>query len=75
MAQSKNSKKGSKVTQVIYERKERPKKQEILIEITNEIFNELKQNADLSMYHDMPIIDTISYHGKKYLKVSRIKDE
>lgn len=67
MATSKNSKKGSKPTVVVKEKRVKPKKEYILIELTQEVYKDYK--SDLSTYKDKQVEDVIKRYGKTYLRV------
>lgn len=69
---SKNSKKGSQTKQVVWEeKKEKTKKQILLVEITNQVFEKIKDDKELSEYQGMQVLDVVDYHGKRYLKLKR----
>ena len=67
--QSKNSR-TSKKKVVEYIKKERPKKKEILIEITGKVMCEIRSNPETGLveeYLGKPVKSIISKYGKQYL--------
>jgi hypothetical protein len=70
MAQSKNSR-TSKPKEFIKPVKERKKKETILIEVTGDIYSQIKDNC-LVEYKNKPIIECIRRYGKNYIRLSNI---
>ena len=71
---SKNSKKGSKKV-VEYIKKVRPKKSEILIEITDEVMCNIRTNEETGLveeYLDKKVLKVTKKFGKHYLLCSNI---
>jgi hypothetical protein len=66
MAQSKNAR-TSKPKVMEIEKKVRPKKEYILIELTRDIYDEIKETKELTEYQGRFIEDTIVRYGKTYL--------
>jgi RNase P/RNase MRP subunit POP5 len=64
---SKNSTKGSKPKVMEIEKKVRPKKEYILVELTQEIYKVYRE--DLSNLNNVPVEDVIFRYGKAYLKI------
>jgi hypothetical protein len=76
MGVSKNSKKGSKVQQApIIQKKVREKKPFIMVEITKEVYEQIKTEQNLSSYkhlgQEYEVVETINKFGKKYLRLKR----
>lgn len=69
---SKNSKKGSKPTTVFKEKRVKPKKEYILIEVDSKVFSKIKEQEDLSVFQGKPVESIIERFGKIYLKVKNI---
>jgi hypothetical protein len=68
MAQSKNAR-TSKPKEFVKPVKERKVKEYILIELTKEVYAEIKETKELTSYQDRFIEDTIVRYGKSYLKI------
>lgn len=74
MGTSKNSKKGSKPATVIFQKKEKVKKEFLYFEVTNKVHNQLKYQQDLSCFTDENgrefVVDSVqTRYGKLYIKV------
>jgi hypothetical protein len=67
---SKNSTKGSKTSVVFKEKRIKPKKEYILVELTQEISETYKE--DLSTYNNKPVEEIITRYGKTYLKIRNV---
>jgi hypothetical protein len=68
MAQSKNAR-TSKPKEFIKPVKEKKIKEYILIELTREVYAEIKETKELTEYQGRFIEDTIVRYGKAYLKI------
>ena len=64
---SKNSKKTSKPTQTMMPKKEKLKKEFILIEVTESIKDKIYE--DLSVYEGKEVTEILRRFGKQYLKI------
>jgi hypothetical protein len=70
---SKNSKKTSKPAQVIFQKKEKPKKEFLYFEVTSQNYTKVKEQQDLSYFIDdkgreLVIDEILKRHGKLYFK-------